>query len=193
VRLKEAMGSERMLQREHELLAPLLAELRAVPGLHVLADHVSERLAIVSFYVEGLHYNLLVKLLNDRFGVQVRGGCSCAGTYGHYLLHVDPNRSHRITDLIDRGDLSEKPGWVRLSLHPTTATEEADYLAAAIRDCVRHAERWGQDYAYSPATNEWRHLRHPDPGPEALRPWFDIPAPPTVDHSGIRAGAGRSG
>ena len=69
----------------------------------LLAGHITDRLGIVSFYVEDLHYNLIVKLLNDRFGIQVRGGCSCAGTYGHYLLHVDPRRSGQITDKIDHG------------------------------------------------------------------------------------------
>ncbi len=159
VQLKEAMGTSRIRKREQALLGLLLAELRAIPRLHILADHVEERLPIVSFYVEDVHYNLLVRLLNDRFGVQVRGGCSCAGTYGHYLLHVDPNRSHRITEKIDRGDLSEKPGWVRISLHPTTTTEEVQTVADAVRSSVKHAEAWGADYVYSPTTNEFRHVR----------------------------------
>jgi selenocysteine lyase/cysteine desulfurase len=163
-RLKEAMGSARILEREHQLLHLLLGELRTIPRLHILADHLEDRLAIVSFYVEELHYNLLVRLLNDRFGVQVRGGCSCAGTYGHYLLHVDPNRSHRITEKIDRGDLSEKPGWVRLSLHPTTTPEEVLELAEAVRSCVQNGQSWGADYRYSPTTNEFKHVRDEDDG-----------------------------
>jgi selenocysteine lyase/cysteine desulfurase len=162
VQLKEAMGSRAMLEREHQLLALLLRDLRSIPRLHILADHVDDRLAIVSFYVEDLHYNLLVRLLNDRFGIQVRGGCSCAGTYGHYLLHVDPNRSHRITEKIDQGDLSEKPGWVRMSLHPTNTEDEVRALGEAVRVCVEKAEVWGADYSYSPHTNEFRHRRAPD-------------------------------
>jgi selenocysteine lyase/cysteine desulfurase len=170
IQLKEAMGAQRMRERERELLGLLLGELRAIPRVHVLADHLDERLAIVSFYVEDVHYNLLVRLLNDRFGVQVRGGCSCAGTYGHYLLHVDPNRSHRITEKIDQGDLSEKPGWVRVSLHPTTTRREVQALANAIRACVEKAEVWGADYRYSAKTNEFRHAHALDDGPpvEAL-------------------------
>lgn len=159
VRLKEAMGTGRIREREHALLQRLLQELRTIPGIHILADHLEERLAIVSFYVEDLHYNLLVRLLNDRFGVQVRGGCSCAGTYGHYLLHVDPNRSHRITEKIDHGDLSEKPGWVRLSLHPTTTPEEVGALAEAVRSCVQHGHTWEADYRYSAVTNEFCHVQ----------------------------------
>jgi selenocysteine lyase/cysteine desulfurase len=102
--------------------------------------------------------------LNDRFGVQVRGGCSCAGTYGHYLLHVDPNRSHGITEKIDRGDHSEKPGWVRISLHPTSTLDEVRALAAAVRNCVAHAQAWGKEYRYSATSNEFRHVRDTEDG-----------------------------
>ncbi len=173
VQLKDAMGASRIREREHELLRILLAELRTVPRLHILADHLEDRLPIVSFYVEDIHYNLLVRLLNDRFGVQVRGGCSCAGTYGHYLLHVDPNRSSAITDKIDHGDLSDKPGWVRMSLHPTTTTAEVHALAEAVRACVAHATEWGADYRYSSKTNEFTHLSG-NAGVPDLEPFFRL-------------------
>ena len=174
VRLKEAMGVDRMLAREHEMVAALFAGLRAIPKLHLLAGHITDRLGIVSFYVEDLHYNLIVKLLNDRFGIQVRGGCSCAGTYGHYLLHVDPQRSGQITDKIDHGDLSEKPGWVRLSIHPTTTDEEVRYLLDAIAAIVEHGVEWGKDYVYSPVTNEFSHVRAVDDTPAVVRSWFAL-------------------
>lgn len=174
VQLKEAMGVERILAREHEITPILFQELRSIPGVHVLADHIEDRLGILSFYVEDVHYNLMVKLLNDRFGVQVRGGCSCAGTYGHYLLHVDPNRSKHITDLIDSGDLSEKPGWVRMSIHPTTTTNEAYYLANAVRECVMNAERWSRDYFYSSRTNEFQHVSANGNEAHEIERWFDL-------------------
>jgi selenocysteine lyase/cysteine desulfurase len=110
IQLKEQMGVDKMLAREEELLHLAFPRLRKMPGLHLLADAVEERLGVLSFYVEGVHYNLIVKLLNDRYGIQVRGGCSCAGTYGHYLLHVDQDYSRKITRQIDQGDLSNKPG-----------------------------------------------------------------------------------
>ena len=113
IKLKNQMGVDKMLAREKELLKTAFARLKQIPSLHILAQDQEERLGIISFYIEDIHYNLMVKLLNDRFGIQMRGGCSCAGTYGHFLLHVDPTRSKRITDKIDQGDLSEKPGWVR--------------------------------------------------------------------------------
>jgi selenocysteine lyase/cysteine desulfurase len=174
IRLKEAMGVERMLAREHEIVAALFAGLRAIPKLHLLAGHITDRLGIVSFYVEDLHYNLIVKLLNDRFGIQVRGGCSCAGTYGHYLLHVDPQRSGQITDKIDHGDLSEKPGWVRMSIHPTTTDEEVRYLLDAVATIVAQGVEWGKDYVYSPVTNEFGHERAVDDTPAVVRSWFAL-------------------
>ena len=174
LRLKDQMSVERMLAREHELVPRLFAGLRRVPRLHILADHVEDRLGILSFYLEDLHYNLVVKLLNDRFGVQVRGGCSCAGTYGHYLLHVDPNRSRHITEKIDRGDLSDKPGWVRMSIHPTTTDDEADYLVHAVAEVERCGRDWAADYDYDPHTNEFTHRAKPRALQDAVRTWFTL-------------------
>ncbi len=172
VRLKEQMGTEKMLQREHEQVKRLFDGLYGIPGLFILADTVKDRLGIVSFYVKDLHYNLMVQLLNDRFGIQARGGCSCAGTYGHYLLHVGPSQSRRITQKIDSGDLSEKPGWVRLSVHPTTTDAEIDFLVSAVEEIVRHKDEWAGDYRYSAATNEFLHINVQEPAKELVKRWF---------------------
>ncbi|MFO0727449.1 MAG: aminotransferase class V-fold PLP-dependent enzyme [Myxococcota bacterium] len=172
VRLKEQMGTARMRAREAEMVPRAMKRLRAIPRLRILAEHIEERLGIFSFYVEGVHYNLMVRLLNDRFGVQVRGGCSCAGTYGHYLLHVDPSRSRSITDRIDEGDLSLKPGWVRLSIHPTMSDAELDYALDAVEACAKNAERWGEDYIYHSHTNEYVHRQEPAGPP--IAEWFTI-------------------
>ena len=178
VRLKEQMGTERMAAREKELLDTAFPRLRAVDGLHILAGEHADRLAVISFYVDGLHYNLMVKLLNDRYGVQVRGGCSCAGTYGHYLLHVDPAQSHEITDRIDRGDLSRKPGWVRLSLHPTMTNAELEHVLGAIEAIAAHHEQWARDYSYDPHTNEFTHVSGDDGTRARIHAWFDLTVDP---------------
>ena len=172
VRLKEQMDTERIMAREQELLARAFPKLRAIPGLTILADHLEDRLGVLSFYVDRLHYNLIVKLLNDRFGVQVRGGCSCAGTYGHYLLHVDRQHSRSITEKIDHGDLSAKPGWVRLSLHPTMTDDELDFAVDAIRQIVENAEKWEGDYEYDATCNEFRHRGASDRLEETVDTWF---------------------
>lgn len=172
VQLKQEMNPVRMLEREEELLKTAFKELKSIPGLHILADHIEKRLGILSFYLENLHYNLVVKLLNDRYGIQVRGGCSCAGTYGHYLLHIGPSQSRSITDQIDRGNLSAKPGWVRLSLHPTMTDHELDYILSGIREIARNHEHWQKDYQYSPADNEFRHIGAAKSEPDVVKDWF---------------------
>ncbi|MGD0483150.1 MAG: aminotransferase class V-fold PLP-dependent enzyme [Gemmatimonadales bacterium] len=173
VRLKEEMGIARMLEREEAIVPQAMAALEAIPGLHLLARGQRHRLAMLSFYVEDIHYNLMVRLLNDRFGVQARGGCSCAGTYGHYLLNVDPSRSKAITDRIDRGDLSEKPGWVRLSFHPTTTVADLDHCVRAVAEIVEHIGEWSKDYVYAKASNEYAHRSGAGAAPAMVKGWFD--------------------
>jgi selenocysteine lyase/cysteine desulfurase len=172
VELKEEMNSEKMNKREEELVARAMAGLRAIPGLHLLADNLQDRQSIFSFYFDHLHYNLVVRLLNDRFGVQVRGGCSCAGTYGHYLLHVDKFTSKRITDQIDAGDLSAKPGWVRLSLHPTTTNAELEYILDAVKSISELGAKWKSDYRYDPHTNEFIHAAQNGELRNSVDSWF---------------------
>ncbi len=178
VRLKDQMTVAAMRQREKVIVPYVMDALEAIPGVHLLARKRRDRLAIFSFYVEGIHYNLIVQLLNDRFGVQARGGCSCAGTYGHYLLHVDPSLSHSITERIDQGDLSEKPGWVRISFHPSTTMADIDHTIHAVREIVTHAEEWTKDYVYSPSTNEFA-LTGGDSGTALARvkQWFELDTP----------------
>lgn len=146
VRLKEEMGVQNIIDREHEQLDLIWEELSSIDNLHLLAPQHRDRLAILSFYIDGLHYNAAVKMLNDRFGVQTRGGCSCAGTYGHYLLNVAPEYSSSITDQISAGDCSSKPGWVRMSLHPTTTNEEIQRLVEAIKSVAKNHREWSEDY-----------------------------------------------
>jgi selenocysteine lyase/cysteine desulfurase len=172
IELKEQMGVEKLQQREEEIVAKVFRELRTIPGVRILADNIEHRLAIISLYFEKIHYNLVVRLLNDRFGIQTRGGCSCAGTYGHYLLNLDQYTSKRITDKIDAGDNTERPGWVRLSLHPTTTDEEVDYIIDALRQIQENAEEWGNEYSYDPHTNEFRHRTSNGQLQRMVEQWF---------------------
>lgn len=144
--LKEEMGVKNIRDREGEILDIIWASLSDIPNLHVLADEHKERLGIISFYIDDLHYNLGVKMLNDRFGIQTRGGCSCAGTYGHYLLNVDREYSKKITDLIDVGNCSTKPGWIRLSIHPTHTNEEIKFMMRALKQLAENHQHWKKDY-----------------------------------------------
>jgi cysteine sulfinate desulfinase/cysteine desulfurase-like protein len=145
-----------------------------IPDLHLLAERNRNRLGIISFYLQNIHFNLVVKLLNDRFGIQVRGGCACAGTYGHYLLDVSYDKSHLITSLISSGDLSLKPGWIRLSLHPTMTNDELLYILDAIRQVQKNHKKWGEDYKYNCNTNEFKHKNEPEDKTVLVKDWFDL-------------------
>ena len=96
-RLKKEMGINKILQRDEEIKKIAWKIFDNEPNINVLANDLRDRLPIFSFYIDGLHYNLAVQILNDRFGIQTRGGCSCAGTYGHLLLNVDKTKSKHIT------------------------------------------------------------------------------------------------
>lgn len=173
VGLKEKMGTEKMHQREEELIDIAFSRLSKIKGLHILAENVKERLGVFSFYIDGIHHNLVTRLLNDRFGIQVRGGCSCAGTYGHFLLNVDFSMSKEITDMIDAGDLSLKPGWIRLSLHPTMTDEELVLICNAINQIVENIKVWQKDYTYDRHTNEFNHFRLQE-NSSAISDWFKL-------------------
>jgi len=173
VQLKEEMGSENILAREHEINEIIFTKLKAVDNLHLLADIHEERLGIFSFYIDNLHFNLGVKLLNDKFGIQTRGGCSCAGTYGHYLLHIDSMTSEEYRHkIIDEGCLIEKPGWIRMSIHPTMTDKEVGFVCESIISLSANFSTWKNDYTYNAVTNEFEHNSHFFPEKEMVEKWF---------------------
>lgn len=173
IRLKEQMGTKNIMEREEEIKKIVFDRLLKVPNLHFLAEHIQDRLGVFSFYIIGLHYNLGVKLLNDRFGIQTRGGCSCAGTYGHYLLEVSYEKSHNITSKIDLGDFSEKPGWIRMSIHPVMTNEEIEFICNAIEELAYNYEEWGTDYIYDIHSNEYVHKTFGNSYEEkVVKSWF---------------------
>lgn len=173
--LKNQMGTDQIRQREDELLRLAFRELQRVPGIHILADHQEERLGILSFYFDRIHYNLVVRMLSDRFGIQARGGCACAGTYGHYLLNVSHEKSRDITSKINSGDLSDKPGWVRISLHPTMTDQEVTFIAYALEQISKNYKEWMPDYVYNKHTNEFSHIAG-QPDPALVESWFRLEA-----------------
>lgn len=157
IQLKEEMGVENILKREHEIVDYVFDSLQNVSNIKILAGQHQERLGVISFFIDDLHFNLGVKLLNDRFGIQTRGGCSCAGTYGHFLLHVDQETSNKLVNEISLGDLIRKPGWIRMSIHPTTTNEEIAYVCDAIKSLAEHHHEWSKAYRYDANTNEFIH------------------------------------
>ncbi len=153
--LKEEMGSDNIIRRERELKSLLMSTMRKNPFIQILEDQQENRLGYISFYSKNLHYNLFVKLLNDKFGIQTRGGCSCAGTYGHILLDVSLEMSKHITDKIDHGDLTDKPGWIRISLHPTMTDAAILHIIEGINSTLENYNAWQDEYDFDPKTAEF--------------------------------------
>ncbi|NLP57104.1 aminotransferase class V-fold PLP-dependent enzyme [Lutibacter sp. B1] len=172
IQLKEEMGVENILAREHEINNIVFNKLSTVSNVNILANQHKNRLGIFSFYINDVHYNLVVKLLNDRFGIQTRGGCSCAGTYGHYLLHVDQQTSKNIEDQIMEGCLIERPGWIRMSIHPTLTNKEILYVCESIKSVAENWQNWKDDYNYEPVKNEFIHKTAKPIEKEMVNNWF---------------------
>lgn len=174
IQLKQQMGIDNILKREHEIVDYVFGELSQVPNINILAGQHQDRLGVISFYIDDLHFNLGVKLLNDRFGIQTRGGCSCAGTYGHYLLHVDQEQSNYLTEKITLGDLIQKPGWIRMSIHPTTTNEEIGFVCESIKAMAENHKEWGKDYNYNKETNEFLHKDAKHAEKDLVKGWFGL-------------------
>jgi selenocysteine lyase/cysteine desulfurase len=174
IQLKEKMGIENILEREHEIVDYVFLQLGNISNIKILAGQHQNRLGVISFYVDDLHFNLGVKLLNDKFGIQTRGGCSCAGTYGHFLLHVDQETSHELIDEITLGDLIRKPGWIRMSIHQTTTTAEIETVCLSIKALAENHKSWALDYDYNRDTNEFVHKQARPLEDELVKKWFSL-------------------
>lgn len=161
-RLKEAVGVDTIRAREDEFLRRAVEAWEGEPGLEILGNLDAERLSILSFVVRGrdrsyLHHNFVVAVLNDLFGIQARGGCSCAGPYGHRLLGIDLERSHAFEREISGGCEGIKPGWVRVNFNYFISDAVADYVIEAVRMVARDGWRLLGDYSFDPDSGLWRH------------------------------------
>lgn len=174
IQLKEKMGIENILKREHEIVDFVFSEIGNLPNIKILASQHQERLGVISFYIEDMHFNLGVKLLNDNFGIQTRGGCSCAGTYGHYLLNVNQETSHNLVCQIDSGDLILKPGWIRMSIHPTTTNAEIEFVCDSIKTLAANHQNMATDYIYDKNSNEFIHKNTKPLEKLMVEEWFKV-------------------
>ena len=170
--LKQAVGTGLIAAREQQLWRYVLGRWAASPGIEVLGNQQAARLSIVSFRIrrglQYLHHNFVVALLNDLFGIQARGGCSCAGPYGHRLLAIGPVRSHALREEIGHGCDGIKPGWTRVNLNYFISEATADYIAAAVELIAADGYRLLPHYRFDPRTGLWRHASGPPRPPLTL-------------------------
>ncbi len=164
--LKGAVGVEAIREREHDFIRRAMERWEANPGIQVLGSPDAERLSIVSFTIRHdggtgrskyLHHNFVVALLNDLFGIQSRGGCSCAGPYGHRLLGIDIEASHEFEREITRGCEGIKPGWVRVNFNYFICETVFQLLLDAVDLVASEGWRLLADYRFEAATGMWRH------------------------------------
>ncbi len=154
-KLKNEMGVNNIMLREKPLVAKVMRSLSSIPNVHVLAEHLTERIGAISFYIQDLHHNLVVRLMNDYFGIQVRGGCACAGTYGHFLLNIGQDLSASIINKIREGSLFSRPGWIRISIHPTHTDHEIDTILEAIEYIAKNHQKLSPLYTYNDSSNSF--------------------------------------
>ena len=133
--------------------------------IQILGNRKARRLSIVSFLIRHgdryLHHNFVVALLNDLFGIQARGGCSCAGPYGHRLLGIDLDYSSRFKKAINSGCEGIKPGWVRVNFNYFIPEEVFGFLIEAVHFIAEDGWKLLPLYVFEPETGLWLHRERP--------------------------------
>jgi selenocysteine lyase/cysteine desulfurase len=165
--LAQTVGAPEIRARETALIGRAIASWRTNPAIEILGDLDADRLPIVSFVVRNggglLHHNFVVAVLDDLFGIQCRGGCSCAGPYGHRLLNIDADRASELAAAANAGWYGIKPGWTRLSFSYYHSDAVVDYVIAAVHLTASHAATLLPQYTFDPASGLWRHRASPRP------------------------------
>lgn len=159
--VKQAVGVDEIVVREHRFVTEAMEAWASNPNIEVLGNPDADRLSIVSFVIKHgdryLHHNFVVALLNDLFGIQSRGGCSCAGPYGHRLLGIDLDRSHEFEQEILRGCEGIKPGWVRINFNYFIDRSTFRYLIDAIDLVATSGAKFLPYYRFDPDSGLWTH------------------------------------
>ena len=172
ISIPRQVGYDVIAKREKQHVEKAEAQVQAAPGLELLGPANAERLPIFSLRFrsdEGeLHYGFVVRLLNDLFGIQARGGCSCAGPYGHTLLDLTPAHSEALAAEVGRGFGCLRPGWVRFNLHWLSTEEEVDYVLRAMTLIARWGSRLLPSYTLDTKTGLWQHRDFQEAPPASL-------------------------
>ncbi|KAJ4825944.1 hypothetical protein Tsubulata_011178, partial [Turnera subulata] len=183
--VKEYITHQVISNQEHKFIERALNRLLPNENVWILGNTTTERQAILSFMIfsttniiesptqakndkvldlweetgnvrdKPLHGAYVAALLNDLFGIQSRGGCACAGPYGHDLLHIDHHSSLAIRSAVEKGYVGAKPGWTRVSFPYYMSTEEFNFILEAIEFVAIYGQRFLPYYRFSWRTGSW--------------------------------------
>lgn len=128
--LRNKIGLEAIKTKEEELKVYFGLRVRKIDGVKLYCKYSEEKLPIFSLNIEGISPYAMSKYLSEQYGIQTRAGCSCAGPYGHDLLELEDDQS-----------FSEKPGWLRISIHYTHTKKEIDTLLKAIEEAIVYLKK----------------------------------------------------
>ncbi len=124
--LRNDIGLENIKQKEDELKLYFGTHLKKIEGVKLYCNFEQDKLPIFSLNFKDINPYDISQYLSDKFRIQTRAGCSCAGPYGHDLLNLE-----------DGQEFHAKPGWVRISIHFTHTKEELDTLLSAIKETIK--------------------------------------------------------
>ncbi|MDX7990996.1 aminotransferase class V-fold PLP-dependent enzyme [Xenorhabdus littoralis] len=171
-KIQQQIGLDYIEKREQDLVEQAFSYWRDLPNFELMGNPSLPRLAIFSFNIKGLHYGMVVAMLNDLFGIQTRGGCSCAGPYAHQLLGISQDDSQNIQEKLAQGNNLARPGWVRLNLHYLLDQPTIDYILEAVSLIARYGQQLASQYHYHNDKGVWLYqnyqpqltvsLDHPD-------------------------------
>ena len=160
-KLQQEVGTKEIERREADFVQRATGIFGDCANLEILGNPDAGRLSIMSLRFKhgdkDLHYGFVVSLLNDLFGIQVRGGCSCAGPYGHSLLGMDMDYSRAIEAQIQDGAMVLRPGWVRLNFNYFIDETEFEYITRAIVLVAEHGWRLLPLYHFDTTAGVWRY------------------------------------
>nr|WP_321443875.1 aminotransferase class V-fold PLP-dependent enzyme [uncultured Cohaesibacter sp.] len=190
--LKEAVGSQEIEAREEAIIQSVMARLAQDPNIHILGPVDQPRIGVLSFTIEQqgqlLHYGYVVALLNDLFGIQARGGCSCAGPYAHDLLDISTDKSKCYVTAIEDGYSLLRPGWVRLGFNYFFDNQTVDYITEAILFVARYGLHFLQDYEVDSSKAVWKNKHIESSALASLGNFWDQSCPPKTTPCGDISG-----
>lgn len=159
--VKAAMGQDWLDQRHCAQRSRALGVWSRLSGLHFAGEGRSQpALPFFSLWLGGaggnspLPYPVMTRALSDCFGIQARGGCACAGPYGHRLFNIGQDQSARIRGAILAGNDTDKPGFTRLNLSALMSDAKVDMIIEAVSALASEPDRFAALYEFDPASGK---------------------------------------